>query len=89
MKSKLMLESMDTEKTRNMPKSLKYHQNGGQNQRQVEVALLKRFWNGPWAVSGGHPPRHLFLEPFWEPFSTKSHQKGIEKGMQNSISKKY
>ena len=77
------------ERSNNMPKSPKYHQNGDQNRRKVDVAFLKRFWNGPWAVSGDPPPRHLFLEPFWEPFSTKSRKNCIQKGMQNSMSKKY
>ena len=108
------------ERSNNMPKSPKYHQNGDQNRRKVEVAFLKRFWNGPWAVSGileaifdqkspkRHEKRHAkfdiekgrekyrFLRGPGNPessilgaiFDEKS-KKGIQKGIQNSMPKKY
>jgi len=59
------------ERSKNIPKSPKYHQNGGQNRRKVEVAFLKRFWNGPWAVSGSPPPGIYFWSHFGSHFRPK------------------
>ena len=67
------------ERSNNMPKSPKYHQNGDQNRRKVEVAFLKRFWNGPWAVSGSPPPQAsifgAILGAIFDQKSPKRHEK--------------
>ena len=59
-----------------LPKSLKYRGCGAD-------AFLERS-RTPKCLRPGYN-----WEPFWEPFSVKNRKKVIEKGMQNSIPKKY
>ena len=45
------------------------------------------FLERSWAPKGC--PRPSFAGPFWEPFSVKNRKNVIQKGMQNSMPKKY
>ena len=54
---------------------------------KIEIRFLNRFWERFGAAREGRVD--LDPGPFWEPFSTKSRKNGIQKGIQNSMSKKY